>query len=115
MISTTASGWEGVLTRICMATSFAGWVTGLLWLMTRNAWAGVFAEGVALGLAMLCNTRLVEREKSLLSDVGELEKQVVGLRTTIDRMARLNEVELAMVTKGRARMRLGHSVSSSSL
>jgi len=102
-----------VLTRVCMATSFGGWMTGALWLVTRNAWVGVFACAVALGLYILHNIRLAEREAAMVDEVGELQKQVVGLRTTIDRMARLGEVERAMA--GKVRLRHGRSDSSLSL
>jgi hypothetical protein len=42
------------------SVSIGAWITLLMWLVTENAWVGVFALGVSLGICLL--------EKWLLSD-----------------------------------------------
>jgi hypothetical protein len=84
------SAGQPSLTRICMAVSFGGWMSVSLWLIVGNPWVGVFAIGAVLGVYVLENGALQMGLGSARGDIGELEKQVVGLRTTIDRMARLN-------------------------
>ena len=85
-----ASAGQPSLTRICMAVSFGGWMSVSLWLIVGNPWVGVFAIGAVLGVYVLENGALQMGLGSARGDIGELEKQVVALRTTIDRMARLN-------------------------
>ena len=85
-----AAAGQPSLTRICMAVSFGGWMSVSLWLIVGNPWVGVFAIGAVLGVYVLENGGLQMGLGSARADIGELEKQVVGLRTTIDRMARLN-------------------------
>ena len=82
-----------MLTRMCMATSFGLWVSGMLWLVVWSAWIGVFATGTALGLCVLENATLAEWVETTRSENGELEKQVVSLRTTIDQLAREQTIE----------------------
>jgi hypothetical protein len=63
----------------------------MLWFITmQNVWVSVFATGTCLGLYLLENLKLQEESRDLRENVSELEKQVVGLRTTIDRLIRLN-------------------------
>ena len=102
-----------LLTRICMAVSFGGWVAGLLWMVVGNPWVGVFAVGIVLGLYMLENGALQAGLGAARAEVGELEKQVVGLRTTIHRMVQAGPNE--EVERRRAGFRLRREQSSGSV
>ena len=57
-----------------------------VWMVVGNPWVGVFAVGIVLGLYMLENCALQAWLGAARAEVRELEKQVVGLRTTIHRM-----------------------------
>ena len=111
-------GEHSFLTRICMASSFGGWGAALLWMIVGNPWVGVFAVAVALGLYLLENGVLQGRLEAARADVVDLEKQVVGLRTTIHRMAQAGPggqcVDTAVEYK-RAAFRLRREGSSGSL
>jgi hypothetical protein len=69
---------------------FAGCVgaclSGMLWLLTWNQWIGVFVVGFVAGLFMLENWALEEEMKKSNEYVIDLEKQIVGLRSTISKM-----------------------------
>ena len=75
-------------TRTCIGISFGLWASGMLWLVTWNAWIGVFAVGAALGMCVLENAVLAEWLETTRSEIEELEKQVVSLKTTITLMGR---------------------------
>ena len=72
--------------RALLASCFGMWLSGLLWLLTKNQWVGVFAAGFSLGLYMLENWALDEELKKSYENVIDLEKQIVGLRSTISKM-----------------------------
>ena len=93
------------LTRICMAVSFGGWVTGLLWLVVGNPWVAVAIVAAVLGVYLLENGELQARAGAARAEVSELEKQVVGLRTTIHRMVQHNP-DVDEVERRRAGFRL---------
>ena len=73
-----------------MAISFGAWLTGVLWLIAWSPWVGVFSTGLWLGLSLIVNAATEQALASAQLEVEELQKQVVGLRTTIDRMVRMN-------------------------
>lgn len=102
------------MTRIGFSACVAMWVTGLLWLVTRNALAGVFVMGGVVGLYMIENWALKAEVRELRDGGMELEKQVVVLRSTIHELSLVNselEVECrrAIFRKGLTR---GGSCSS---
>ena len=95
-------------TRIGFSACVAIWVTGLLWLVTRNALVGVFILGGCVGLYMIENWSLKAEVTELQGGMVELEKQVVVLRSTIHEMSLVNselEVECrrALFRKGLSR------------
>ena len=67
--------------------------TGLLWLMVRNAWVGVFVMGVCLGAGMIEKWGLVEETRGLRYDLEERERDVLGLRVRMAGMINMSEVE----------------------
>ncbi len=68
-------------------------MTGLLWLVVRNAWVGVFVLGVCLGVSMIENWGLVEETRGLRYDLEERERDVLGLRVRMAGMINMSEVE----------------------
>jgi hypothetical protein len=96
--------------RVCMALSFGAWMTGLLWLVLWNPWVSVFATGVMLGLALLEGAVVREKNAGLMGEVAELEKQVVSLRTALDRVLCQAEASERAKVKGGRRSVSSHSV-----
>lgn len=82
-------------TRLLFAVGLGAWMTGLVWVLSRSPWAGVFALGVALGWAQTDKWLLLEEERERRDEVAELEKQVVSLRATLSRLTleRLTEYD----------------------
>ena len=74
------------LMRGLFASCLGMWLSGMLWLMTRNPWVGVFVVGFCLGLFLLENWALDEELRRSRENVIDLEKQVVGLRSIVSKM-----------------------------
>ena len=108
MMTGTPMTW----TRMCIGISFGLWASSMLWLVTWNPWVGVFAVGTALGLSVLENATLAEWLETTRSETEELEKQVVSLKTTIDRMAREQTIEKVEQHRAAFRMRRQGSANS---
>ena len=68
-------------------------MTGLLWLVVRNAWVGVFVLGVCLGVSMIENWGLVEETRGLRYDLENRERDVLGLRVRMAGMINMSEME----------------------
>jgi len=80
-----------VLTRIGFGISTGAWLAGLLWMTTRNGFVGVFIIGACLGVYMLENWSLMERIRDKDSEIWELQKQVVALRSVVRELSLANE------------------------
>ena len=62
-------------------------MTGVLWLVARNAWVSVFVMGVCIGMGMLENWGLIEEARGLRYVIEERERDVIGLRVRMEEMA----------------------------
>lgn len=80
----------GLPTRIGFSACVAVWVTGLLWLVTRDALVGVFILGGVVGLYMIENWSLKAEVHELQEGTAELEKQMVVLRTAVHELSLAN-------------------------
>ena len=78
------------LARTGFALGLGAWMTLAMWVVARVPWAGVFALGTALGWVLLDYWLVLEAEGECRSEVAELEKQVVSLRTMVSRMCPTN-------------------------
>lgn len=77
----------GVGTKIGFGACFGVWTTSVLYFLTRNVWASVFALGVCLGVYVLRSWALLEEVMKLRGDVVELEKRMVYTRATISELS----------------------------
>lgn len=77
----------GVGTKIGFGACFGVWTTSVLYFLTRNVWASVFALGVCLGVYVLRSWALLEEVMKLKGDVVELEKRMVYTRATISELS----------------------------
>ena len=78
------------LARTGFALGLGAWMTLAMWVVARVPWAGVFGLGTALGWVLLDYWLVLEAECECRSEVAELEKQVVSLRTMVSRMCPTN-------------------------
>ena len=108
------------VTRIALTWCMGAGLTGLLFLVTHNPWASVFACGAGVGwlLLDLCETSSEARDRR--DEVAELEKQVIVLRSAMQDMAVMHDeletrVDTAAYKRAGFRRRGVHSQSSSSL
>jgi hypothetical protein len=93
-------------------------LTGLLYLVTHNPWASVFACAAGMGWVLLDYCQMCAEERARCNEVVELEKQVVVLRSTLQEMAVMHEeLESRVSTEMYKRIGCGRrrSLSSSSL
>ncbi len=79
------------MTRIGFGISVGAWIAGLLWMTVQNGYVSVFIIGACLGLYMLENWSLMERIRDKDSEIWELQKQVVGLRSVTRELGLANE------------------------
>lgn len=77
-------------TRLGFAVFTGVWLTCLLRLITWNAWLSVFVLSACLGIYTLENWNLMDEINDMKNNTNELEKQVVSLRSVIEKMCRLN-------------------------
>jgi hypothetical protein len=108
------------VTRIGVAGVMAVTLTGMLYLVTHNPWASVFACAAGMGWVLLDYCQMYAEERARFNEVVELEKQVVVLRSTLQEMAVMHEslesqVSEEMYKRIRFRRRGSHSLSSSSV
>jgi len=87
----------GLAQQAGFALGLGAWMTLAMWVVARVPWAGVFGLGTALGWVLLDYWLVLEAEGERRSEVSELEKQVVSLRTMVSRMCPCED------THGRAR------------
>jgi hypothetical protein len=108
------------VTRIGLTCGMAVTLTALLYLVTHNPWASVFACAAGMGWVLLDYCQVCAEERARCDEVVELEKQVVVLRSTLQEMAVMHEtlesqVSDEMYKRICFRRRGPHSLSSSSL
>ncbi len=63
-------GWP-TCTGIALSTGV--WTTALLWLVTRNAWVGVFATGMCLGFQLLQNWLMSDEIRLMQGEIQALK------------------------------------------
>jgi hypothetical protein len=105
------------MTRICVSWVAAVALTGLLFLITNNPWASVFACGVGLGWLLLDYSMTLEALRARQMDIVELEKQIVQVvmcTALHDMSATITEME-ASHRMACLRPRVTRQLSSSSL
>ena len=73
---------------ICFSLSFGAWMCGILWVLAREPWSGVFGCGVCVGWLLMDRVFFDEAKRALEHKIKELEKQVIVLRS------RLTEISL---------------------
>ena len=112
VVAMTDFSW---VTRICVTWLAAVALTALLFLMTNNPWASVFACGVGLGWLLLDYGLTLEALRARQMDIVELEKQIVVMRTALhDMSGTITELE-ASHRIACLRPRVTRQLSSSSL
>ena len=77
-------------TTVCFSISVGVWITGALWLIVRQPWTSVFGVGMYAGWLLMDCMHLAGEKQAQLEEIGELEKQVVVLRSRLSEMAREN-------------------------
>lgn len=102
-------------TRIGFGVSTGAWLAALMWLVLRNAYAGVFVVGLCLGLYMLENWQLHEAVREETERVTELEKQIIVLRDTVGELSLMNSELEAEHRRAAFRCRPVRHSSASSL
>lgn len=102
-------------TRIGFGVSTGAWLAALMWLVLRNAYAGVFVVGLCLGLFMLENWQLHEAVREETERVTELEKQIIVLRGTVGELSLMNSELEAEHRRAAFRARPVRHPSASSL
>jgi hypothetical protein len=112
--------WMVTVTRIGVTCGTAVTLTGLLYLVTHNPWASVFACAAGMAWVLMDYCQMCAEERARCNEVVELEKQVVVLRSTLQEMAVMHEslesqVSEEMYKRIGFRRRGAHSLSSSSL
>ena len=70
-------------TRFLFACCVGSCLTGILWLIARNPWAGVFTVGFCIGIIVMDNCGLNKEIRDISAYTMDLEKQIVALRSTI--------------------------------
>ena len=93
----------GVATKIGFGACFGVWTTSVLYFLTRNVWASVFALGVCLGVYVLRSWALLEEVMELRGDVVELEKRMVCTRATMNELSLMTAAYEKLLDRKRAR------------
>ena len=79
-----------VMSRLVFSLCVGAWTTSLMWVVSRQPWAGVFALGVSLGWVLMGYWLEMEESSERREEVVELEKQVVSLRASMSRMVQVD-------------------------
>ena len=98
-------------TRLGITVSFGAWSTGLLWLITRNAWAGVLILGLCLGFKVMQNCMLADEIHKLNTEKGmelhQLEDENQRLKMMVVELQ--DTCRLKVGKKGRSKRNARHS------